>query len=238
MSYNLNPDPPFEKAYTILRQKEKRTYSDAQVSKLPDIDPGHVHYNEWKIRKQSCTRLITYLKRKKKALKILEVGCGNGWFSAKLSENSQAEIIGLDVNGVEIDQAANVFNKANLRFIHDGFPSERLTGLKFDIVLFAASIQYFASFPAVINEALKHLTEGGEIHITDTPFYQAEELAGAANRSKTYFAGLGQSEMVCYYHYHSINDLMMFNHKVLAKPRQLFNRLCRKIKFPWVMIRC
>jgi 2-polyprenyl-3-methyl-5-hydroxy-6-metoxy-1,4-benzoquinol methylase len=237
MSYNLNCDLAFEKAYAILRQKEKRTYSDAQVSILPEIDPGHVHYKEWEIRKESCTRLITYLKKKKKALKILEIGCGNGWLSAKLSEIGQAELIGLDMNRVEIEQAANVFNKANLKFIYDGFPSEHLTGLKFDIVLFAASVQYFTSFPAVINEALKYLTEGGEIHITDTPFYPAEQIEGAAYRSKTYFAGLEQSEMVRYYHHHSIDDLIVFNHEVLADPRQLFNRLFRKIKFPWVMIR-
>jgi ubiquinone/menaquinone biosynthesis C-methylase UbiE len=230
-------DPSFEISYLALRRKEKRIYSNAEVVLLPDINSGHAHLKEWKIRKQSCSRLITYLKKKKKALKILDVGCGNGWLSAKLSKIGQAEIIGLDVNRVEIDQAANVFNKTNLRFIHDGFPCQRLTGLQFDIVLFSASIQYFASFPAVINEALKHLTEGGEIHITDTHFYKREKLVEAANRSKRYFEGLGYPEMACYYHFHSINDFVAFNHKVLANPRQLFDRFFRKTKFPWVMIR-
>ncbi len=119
----------------------------------------------------------------------------------------QSEVTGLDVNRVEINQAIRVFSKTNLKFIHNRFPSEHLKGLKFDIILFAASVQYFDSFLAVINEALKCLTVHGEIHITDTPFYKPDELADAANRSKIYFSNLGQAEMARHYYHHSINDL-------------------------------
>jgi protein-L-isoaspartate O-methyltransferase len=46
---------------------------------------GHRHYHEWQIRKASSNRLVKYLAKKQKILEILEVGCGNGWLSAKLS---------------------------------------------------------------------------------------------------------------------------------------------------------
>ncbi|QEM06137.1 methyltransferase domain-containing protein [Mucilaginibacter rubeus] len=234
----MNTNLGFEQNYIALRQIEKRIYSDIEVLLLPHIARDHVHYKEWKIRKQSCSLLISYLKRKRKPIKILEVGCGNGWLSAKLSEIGQSEVTGLDVNRVEINQAINVFSKKNLKFIYDRFPSEHLEGLKFDIIVFAASIQYFNCFSEVINEAFKCLTVRGEIHIVDTPFYKPDELADAANRSKKYFSGLGHAEMAHHYHYHSINDLLEFNHKILANPRKLFNRLFKKIKFPWVMIKC
>ncbi|PAW95363.1 hypothetical protein CKK33_18405 [Mucilaginibacter sp. MD40] len=237
MINNIDHDPDFEKAYVVLRQKEKRTYSDFQVSLLPDIEPGHVHFKEWKIRKKSCDRLINYLKKKRKPLKILEVGCGNGWLSAKLTDIPQTEIIGLDLNKSEINQAINVFNKTNLKFIHDSFPSESLTGLKFDIILFSASVQYFACFERVITEALKHLNDRGEIHITDTHFYEAEELTEAMNRSKMYFEGLGLPEMANHYHRHAISDFVVFNHRILANPKRPFNRIIRKINFYWIVIK-
>ncbi|MES2060530.1 MAG: methyltransferase [Bacteroidota bacterium] len=64
-------------------------------------------------QKKTCDTLINYLKKKRNPLKILEVGCGNGWLSAKLTEIQQTEIIGLDLNKSEIHQAINVFNKTN-----------------------------------------------------------------------------------------------------------------------------
>ncbi|QTE35441.1 MULTISPECIES: class I SAM-dependent methyltransferase [Mucilaginibacter] len=234
---NIDHDPVFEKVYVLLRQKEKRTYSDFQVSVLPEIEPGHVHFKEWKIRKKSCDRLINYLKKKRKPLKILEIGCGNGWLSAKLAEIQQTEIIGLDPNKSEIHQAIAVFNKSNLKFIHDSFPTESLTGLKFDVILFSASVQYFASFAGVIIEALNHLTDRGEIHITDTHFYEPEELAEATNRSKMYFEGLGLAEMAHHYHHHAKSDFVVFSHRILANPKQPFNQIIRKINFYWIVIK-
>ena len=84
----------FEEQYLKIRQKEKRLYADEEVKHLPDIAPWHVHYREWQFRKRSATRLMRYLEKKKRALNMLEVGCGNGWLSAKLAMNSSFNEIG------------------------------------------------------------------------------------------------------------------------------------------------
>jgi len=68
----------FSQQYILLRNKEGRIYSDKEIADLPEIDKGHQHYHEWRIRKDTSDRLIKYLINKKKALEILEVGCGNG----------------------------------------------------------------------------------------------------------------------------------------------------------------
>jgi 2-polyprenyl-3-methyl-5-hydroxy-6-metoxy-1,4-benzoquinol methylase len=99
----------FADLYIDMRNKEKRFLSDCKVMFLPDIDENHVHYKEWRIRKQSSQRLIDYLKTKNKPLNILEVGCGNGWLSAKLHTISGAKVTGIDVNEPEIQQAQRVF---------------------------------------------------------------------------------------------------------------------------------
>ena len=72
----------FEKLYLQLREKEKRIYTDEEVIALPEIAEGHPHYAEWQMRKQSAKRLVTYLQREQRPLKILEVGCGNGVIGA------------------------------------------------------------------------------------------------------------------------------------------------------------
>ena len=61
----------FEELYISIRQKEQRVYTDEEVAMLPDIYPGHIHYNECQIRKSSSETIINYLAKKNKALKML-----------------------------------------------------------------------------------------------------------------------------------------------------------------------
>ena len=149
---DIIPDD-FEKLYITLREKEGRVYSDEEVKALPEIRETHPHYNEWQIRKQSSLRLISYLQKKQQALKILEVGCGNGWLSHRLSGIQRSHVIGSDINFTEIQQAAGVFqNISNLHFIYGHIESEIFEERQFDVIVFAASIQYFTSLPGIISK--------------------------------------------------------------------------------------
>src|SRR6187549_921819 len=92
------PDSLFERKYTTLRFKEKRMYSDEEVRHLPFIAREHPHYHEWVLRKRSCHRLVKYLEQKKTPLKILEIGCGNGWLSNQIIKIPGTVVIGSDIN--------------------------------------------------------------------------------------------------------------------------------------------
>src|SRR5687767_5432876 len=81
----LRPDLAFEKTYIGLRQKEGRMYSDEELLQLPVVPKEHPHYREWQIRRRSCNRLIHHLEKKRSLLKILEIGCGNGWMAHQLA---------------------------------------------------------------------------------------------------------------------------------------------------------
>ena len=230
---NLKMD--FEDLYIAVRQQEKRIYTDEQLQLLPDID--HLYYDEWKIRKRSSERLAIYLEKKKKALKILEVGCGNGWLSAKLSNIPNSHVTGLDINQVEIEQANRVFKKDNLQFIYDTFNDSTFDNQQFDVIVFAASLQYFPSVVNVLKQALSNLRAGGEVHIIDTPFYSAEETEKADERSRKYYAALGLPEMAEHYFHHSIGEFWGFKYGILFNPDSLFNRLFKKDPFYWVSIK-
>ena len=227
----------FEGLYIDLRRKENRILTDSQLMFLPDVDSSHIHYNEWQIRKRSAQRLIAYLKKKSKPLKILEVGCGNGWLSSKLSAMANSTVIGLDINEVEINQAKRVFKKDNLQFIGKGFNPEMFPNEKFDVILFAASIQYFPSLKNILQNALNCLSEQGEVHIIDTRFYKPAEIENAARRCKNYYLMLGYPEMANYYFHHSINDLKAFNYKALLNPLRVISRISKREPFYWIAVK-
>ncbi len=236
---SLRTDNPFEKQYIRARSRENRMYDDKEVSSLPEMLPSHQHYTEWQMRKRSAERLIRYLEAKKKPLNILEIGCGNGWLSHRLSKIRTINVTGQDINFTELQQAARVFNgEHKLRFIYGDIFNGVLKEKRFDVIVFAASIHYFPSLSRVLALAIDHLHPKGEIHVLDTHFYQPEQTAAAAKRTYTYYSALGFPEMADHYFHHSVNDLKLFKHKILFDPTSIINRLCgRKDPFPWVRIK-
>jgi ubiquinone/menaquinone biosynthesis C-methylase UbiE len=229
----------FENVYLRLREKEQRIYSDQEVLHLPDIDKDHVHHREWEMRSQSARRLVNYLLNKKQPLKILEAGCGNGWLSHRLAEIPGAQVIGTDINFAEIQQAARVFaDVSNLHFIYSPIDGDTFEEGQFDMIVFAASIQYFSSLASIINRVSKWLHPNGEIHILDTYFYTRNDLDAARQRSAFYFQGVGFSEMTNWYFHHCLDDLQPFNYSVLYDPNRHSDWFSRKRNpFPWIMIK-
>jgi ubiquinone/menaquinone biosynthesis C-methylase UbiE len=229
----------FEQLYTRLRQKEERIYSDEEVSGLPLINNTHPHYKEWVIRKHSCRALLSYLKQKENVLTILEVGCGNGWMAAQLATAVNAEVTGLDINTTELEQAKRVFGRIpNLDFVKGSLQNDHEQGKKFDMIVFAASIQYFSSLKQIINTAVEHLTLLGEIHIMDSPFYQQHEIEAARQRTKEYYSSVGFAGMEKYYYRHTLSELESFQYKILQHPFSWKNKLSiKKNPFYWISIK-
>ena len=229
----------FETLYIQLREKEGRIYSDEEVAQLPIIPASHAHYKEWAVRKESSQKLISYLKKKKKPLDILEIGCGNGWLSHRLSAIQNSRVIGTDINFSEIQQAARVFQHVpNLHFIYTYAEPGVFKEKRFDIIIYAASIQYFELLVETIKNSLQLLKPDGEIHILDSPFYSLKELLAAKQRSRHYYESRGFSGLANFYFHHSIDDLKNFNYTMQYDPGNMFNRLLRnKNPFHWVCIK-
>jgi SAM-dependent methyltransferase len=235
---SAKPNDEFEKEYLVVREKEQRIYSDDQVRKLPDITRKHPHFKEWLIRRKSCRKLIRYLESKKSILNILEIGCGNGWFSYHLSRIPGSKVIALDINLTELQQAARVFGKnSKLKFIFGDIRSGILKDLKFDIILFAASIQYFADLHEIIDIALAHLIQNGEIHLIDSHFYHPKDIPAARERTRLYYQSLGIPDMKNHYYHHSITELSRYQYKVLFNPETALNRFFGSNPFFWICVK-
>jgi SAM-dependent methyltransferase len=229
----------FEQQYIRLRAMENRIYSDEELFHLPDIAPSHPHFKEWMIRKRSSGQLIAKLERKKDLLSILEVGCGNGWLSYQLSRIPGSRVIGLDVNLTELQQASRVFNtNSKLKFIYGDIRTGIINDMQFDVIVFAASIQYFSSVSGILNACLQYLYQNGEIHIIDSPFYRKKEVEAARNRTKEYYSGLGFPGMTDYYYHHCITELDLYDHRLLRNPFSIRHKFFgNNHPFPWICIK-
>jgi SAM-dependent methyltransferase len=229
----------FQEQYSLLRQREKWSASDEQVRLLPAVPLHDPHLKEWEIRSRSAQRLFDYLKKKNRPLRILEVGCGNGWLSAKLSLLPDSKVYGLDVQMQDIAQARRVFGTyQNLDFAEGDFGALDKWPEGFDVIVFAASIQYFENLEEVLNKALGSLRKNGEVHLVDTMFYPLADIEKARKRSADYFMKLGFEQLNSFYFHHSWEGLEAFAPVVLHNPRSWKNRLFSSpTPFSWICIR-
>ncbi len=224
----------FESLYIAVRQQENRIYTDEELLLLPNTH--HTHSDEWRIRKASAKRLVNYLRQQHTNLKILEVGCGNGWLSAMLANIPSANVVGLDANQLEIEQAKRVFKKDNLAFVYNSFGDITFEQQQFDIIVFAASIQYFPSLVDVLNRSLLYLRDGGEIHIIDTPFYNQLAAQNAQMRSAMYYIAMGVPQMAEHYFHHEVSVFNEFKSEIMFNSASLVNRLLKKHPFDWIKV--
>lgn len=235
--------------YLKVREKEGRLYSDDVVANLPLFPKNHVLSNEWQARFQSAERLRKYLSQKKYPLKILDLGCGNGWLSNFLAQGNHI-VLGVDQNKFELKQAARVFSSSagdggksmsKLFFLKANIFSTPFPKESFDIILLASAVQYFPDLTKLMEKLFHYLKPNGEIHILDSAFYADDEILHAIRRSEEYYSSIGFPEMSKHYFHHRISELQKFSPTWLYQPNSSllrYKKLFGKIDspFPWVVI--
>lgn len=240
---NTNDIEFFENDYLKVREKEGRIFSDDLVKKLPYLPNTHALHGEWLFRASTQNRFCNYLASGKKIGSVLDIGCGNGWFTHKLKiALPNARIFGLDINKTELQQAAKLFSGEKVTFLYGNLFQELFVPGSFDIIVLNSAVQYFSDFKRLINSLLELISKDGEIHILDSPFYKTiEHQKEAFNRSHDYFSRMGIEEMINHYHHHTYQSLQDFSFTILSKPRSFQYHLSRifgikSSPFPWIRI--
>lgn len=234
----------FEQLYISLRTKESRLYPDDVVRQLPELSPDEKLRHEWQVRHTSAKKLISYLNKSENKKRILEVGSGNGWLSNKLALEVTAEVLAMDINEAELLQGARVFPTQGLDFIYGDVFTLDLKPLEFDFIILASSIQYFKNISALIRHLVQLLSPAGEIHIIDSPLYASIRAAATAKeRSADHFSELGHPEMKQFYFHHTMEEIGIFNYRILDNPRSVISMIKRRLSktthpvFPWIVIK-
>jgi 2-polyprenyl-3-methyl-5-hydroxy-6-metoxy-1,4-benzoquinol methylase len=228
----------FEAAYQRIRSKENRVLAVEEVRRLPFIRPSHPDFRQWKMRATSSLRLRKHLRKKRRTLKVLEVGCGNGFLSNMLAAEGH-EVTAADISLSELQTAASAFGSTQVRWCYVDVQNAAPPGAPFDAILFAASLQYFGDLNAIIKRCADMLVPGGEIHILDTPFYDGSEKNLARNRSLQHFQKLGAPELAHHYFHHTLEEILTHGPRQMPQPWRLFYRLVGRdvSPFPWFIIK-
>jgi SAM-dependent methyltransferase len=216
-----------ESAYLSVRTKEGRVYTDDQVLLVQELSKSHPQHKEWMIRKDSLKKIINVLKDNPKVNRILDLGCGNGWMSNSLNKAGY-EVVGLDINRLELEQAARLFT--NCTFF-EGDVFDDVTDLQFfDAIIISAALQYFKD-PILLIEHLKKnlLNQNGFIVIADTKFYKMQDVKSAQLRTQTYYQQMQISEMTSHYFHHQIDILNQLNASVI-KSKSIFAEVRDRLK--------
>lgn len=242
--YLLTPESRnFENAYLHIREKEGWLLDNNSVSRLPQVEKDEPNWNMWKMRQHSSTRFCNYLKSKNTELSILEIGCGNGWFSNAIKTTCPtANVFGIDINLTELKQASEVFKKENIFWLYANLFEANLPKKYFDVIVLNASVQYFDCFETLIQRLFVMLKEDGEIHIIDSPFYAKEEITQAGSRSLKYFEAADALEMKNYYHHHAWDEVEKYAPQLLYSPNKFRNKFLSVLRiyfspFYWLAIK-
>lgn len=226
-------------AYHAARQREGRLLADDVVRELPFSGGRTPHPEEWRVRERSLKRVVRILHDRPRAL--LEVGCGNGWLSARLAAAGHT-VTGLDTGALELDQAKRVFSDRSITWIHGDPWAAAVPAHGYDLILFAASIQYFPDLRALLDRCQELLTDDGEVLIIDSHFYADNASAERARmRSVEHYASIGTPQMAAFYHHHTeraILDAAMHGRGEITPPRgRVAALLFGRSPFPVVRIR-
>lgn len=228
-------DTFFSDNYLAVRKIENRILSDFDVENLPNIVANNVQ--EWQFRKESSNRLYSYILAKKRPLKILDLGCGNGWFSNLMSKIEHCKVTAIDINLMELEQANAVFKNESLQFVYaDIF---KLTNSdynqNFDMITLNGCVQYFPNLKKLLEKLNSFLTPQGEIHIFDSPFYLENNVDLARKNTMRYYTQLGFPEMSTFYFHHLYSDLEPY-HTLYRPKKSLLNFFKKQNPFCWFVI--
>lgn len=176
---------------------------DELLRRLPQVPAGNPHAAEWGIRGRSLDRFLRYLRRNlSPESRILDLGSGNGWISHALSLQGY-HVLGLEPGTEDLDQARRVFGEGERLQWLQGDLQALPRSYGFDLILMAASVQYFPSLEELCRDLDSRLHPGGSIHILDSVLYPHSQVESARQRSRDYYESLGFAEMAGYYHHHS-----------------------------------
>jgi SAM-dependent methyltransferase len=171
--------------YELIRAAEGRGSTQPEYYlNLPFKDISGRNCDQWTIRVltfRAMQRSIVapLVRRTECALRILDLGAGNGWLSYRLALQGHLPIaVDLLTNDRDGLGAAVHYNA----HIHPLFPRvqaelERLpfASSVFDLVIFNASFHYSVNYERTFAEAVRCTCPGGSVVIADTPWYAEEE---------------------------------------------------------------
>jgi SAM-dependent methyltransferase len=138
---------------------------------LPRLPRRHPAAAEWRIRRESFDTLLAHAVDWSSGRRVLDLGAGCGWLSARLAERGHAAVA-LDRLDDE-DDGRGLRQQGGASFVavcadFDALPFE--PG-QFDVVIFNASLHYAREPERTLEFAVRMLAPGGSLVVMDSPTF-------------------------------------------------------------------
>ncbi|KAH8650160.1 methyltransferase type 11 [Xylariales sp. PMI_506] len=100
------------------------------------------------------------------ALRILDLGCGMGWFARWAIENGAAKVHGVDLSENMLNRARSMTASQNITYQRADMDELTLPGTEYDLVFSSLAFHYLLELPRLFREIHKSLADGGKIVFT------------------------------------------------------------------------
>jgi SAM-dependent methyltransferase len=174
----------FLREYSTVREAEGRgSNSSDYYLALPYRDVTGHNQSQWRIRGRSFRTferdVLPFIERKGEALRVLDLGAGNGWLSYRLALRGHSPVaVDLLTNNRDGLGAASHYRE-KLRTLFPRFRAEHdrlpFGDDQFECAIFNASFHYSENAADTLKEAVRCVRDGGLVVIIDTPWYSEEK---------------------------------------------------------------
>jgi ubiquinone/menaquinone biosynthesis C-methylase UbiE len=98
-----------------------------------------------------------------KGARVLDLGCGYGWFCRFARESGAASVLGIDVSEKMLARARETTSDAAIEYRLADLETVDLEGMSFDLVYSSLAFHYVANFQRLIDEIFRALKPGGHL---------------------------------------------------------------------------
>lgn len=112
---------------------------------------------------QTRARILSKWVREANPQRVLDAGCGSGYLTELIAEQTDADVLGIDIAEESVDLAQQRETTAEFR-VGDVTAIEPASG--YDVILFADVLEHFEKPERVLAQAREALAPGGHIYVS------------------------------------------------------------------------
>ena len=143
----------------------------AGYARLPRSERGLSAVFEW----PAFQRLLPDSLKDKR---VLDLGCGLGYFAREARTRGARDVIGVDISERMLEEARRLTSDPGIVYVRAGLENFEAEAGSFDLVVSSLALHYIADYPALVRRVASWLAPGGRFAFSvEHPIYTAHGTA-------------------------------------------------------------
>lgn len=111
--------------------------------------------------------------------RVVDLGCGYGWFCREARELGAEDVLGLDVSEKMLAKARSMTSDPGIRYVRQDLESLTLPENAFELAYSSLTLHYIVALPALLDTVYRALSPGGSfVFSAEHPIYTAPSNPG------------------------------------------------------------